>query len=139
MSENKRLGYLLKQAQQALRAQMDKALSKYNTTLPQYAALSALEINAGISNADLARACFVTPQTMIRIIQNLEEEGLIKKTEHPSHGRVIILELTRKGHDLLKKCHSVADDSHHLMTKGISSKEQSLLENLLGRICQNLE
>jgi DNA-binding MarR family transcriptional regulator len=58
-----RIGYLLKRVQAGLRAEMDEALEAKRLTTPQYAVLSALEREPGISNADLARRSFVTPHT----------------------------------------------------------------------------
>src|SRR3712207_8022525 len=68
-----RVGYELKRAQHALRSEMDGALRGVGLTTPQYAALSVLEGEEGISGALLARRCFVTPQTMNGILVNLED------------------------------------------------------------------
>jgi DNA-binding MarR family transcriptional regulator len=62
----KRLGYALKRAQHALRVSMDEVLRPLGLTTPQYAVLCAIEADPGISNASLARAAFVTAQTMRR-------------------------------------------------------------------------
>ncbi len=43
----KRLGYALKRAQHALRTRMDEALRHLDLTTPQYAALSAIELDPG--------------------------------------------------------------------------------------------
>lgn len=56
---------------------MDEALRSLGLTAPQYAVLSAVELEAGISNARLARAAFVTPQTVQGILANLERQGLL--------------------------------------------------------------
>ena len=47
----KRFGYAIKRAQHALRARMDETLRPLGLTAPQYAVLSAVELDAGISNA----------------------------------------------------------------------------------------
>ena len=65
-------GYILKRTQLALRGAMDDALVTVNLTTPQYAALSELSEEQGLSNAELARRCFVTPQTMHQILRGLE-------------------------------------------------------------------
>jgi DNA-binding MarR family transcriptional regulator len=59
-----RLGYLLKRAQAALHAGMAGALREHGATLAQYAVLTDLDEEPGLSNAGLARRSFVTPQTM---------------------------------------------------------------------------
>lgn len=54
------VGYLLKRTQAALRGAMDKVLREHGLTVPQYATLELLALHPGMSNADLARATFVT-------------------------------------------------------------------------------
>jgi hypothetical protein len=50
-----------------------------------------------ISNADLARAAFVTPQTMQAILVHLERGGLFVRSPHPEHGRIIMTAPTPAG------------------------------------------
>ena len=66
-------GYLLKRAQAALNAAMAGALRGHGATLSQYAVLTALDEEPGLSNAGLARRSFVTPQTMNQVLRELEK------------------------------------------------------------------
>ena len=97
------IGYLIKQAQHALRLQIDKALNDINLTLPQHVALSYIQMHKGISNAELARQAFVTPQTMHRIVTGLEKRDLLGRQTHPQLERVIQLFLTDTGEQLLSE------------------------------------
>lgn len=101
----KRLGYALKRAQQALRVRMDEALRPLALTTPQYAVLCAVEAEAGMSNARLARAAFVTAQTMQGVLANLERDGLLERHPDPTHGRVLRSELTDLGRSVLSQAH----------------------------------
>jgi DNA-binding MarR family transcriptional regulator len=56
-----------------LRVHMDDAICCFGITTPQYAVLSQLQSQPGISNSALARASFVTAQTMHGIVCNLEK------------------------------------------------------------------
>jgi DNA-binding MarR family transcriptional regulator len=67
----RRLGYALKRAQHMLRLRMDEELRPLSLTTPQYAVLCAIDAEAGISNARLARAAFVTAQTMQGVLSNM--------------------------------------------------------------------
>src|ERR1700734_1243003 len=91
------VGYNLKITQHRLRQRLDAELARLGVTAPQNAALLAVAGNPRISNAELARAAFVTPQTMQAILVNLERAGLIARSPHPLHGRVIMTELTEAG------------------------------------------
>ncbi|MCB0010217.1 MAG: MarR family transcriptional regulator, partial [Anaerolineales bacterium] len=77
------IGYLIKRAQHALRLTIDNALAALGLTLPQYIALVHIQNEAGISNAELARRAFVTPQTMHRVVTGLAERGLLAIESHP--------------------------------------------------------
>jgi hypothetical protein len=83
----RRLGYALERAQHALRVSTDEALRPLALTTPQYSVLCAVEAEPGLSNARLARAAFVTAQTMQAILANLERDGLLVRCPDPAHGR----------------------------------------------------
>ena len=92
-----RSGYLLRQAWQAFRGAMETALRAHGLTGAQYAVLSVLARDPGMSGADLARACNTTPQAMNGVLATLEREGLIERHPHPTHGRILQVTLTREG------------------------------------------
>jgi len=58
------VGYVLKKAATALRAAMDNALRPLDLTVPQYSCLEVLGQRPGLSGSELARAVFVTRQSM---------------------------------------------------------------------------
>ncbi len=137
MSE--KIGYLVKRAQQIFRIQIDNALRPIHLTTSQYAALNALEETPNASNAALARACFVTPQTMIEINKGLETAGFITRHEHPQHGRIIQTTLTPLGKDKLAAAHSLVNFIDAQMVSNLTEDEQMHLTNLLEKCCENLE
>jgi len=99
------LGYAIKRAQHALRLRMDGDLQALGLTTPQYSVLSAIEANPGISNAQLARQAFVTPQTMQAILAGLERQALLVRTPDATHGRILRSLLTARGAALLAEAH----------------------------------
>ncbi len=101
----KRLGYALKRAQHALRMSMDEVLRPLGLTTPQYAVLCAVEAQPGMSNARLARAAFVSAQTMQGVLTNLERGGLLERRPDATHGRVRPSDLTRHGRRVLADAH----------------------------------
>jgi len=134
----RRLGYALKRAQHALRTRLDEALRPLGLTAPQYAVLSALELEPGLSNAALARAAFVTPQTMQGVLVNLEREGLLVREADPSHGRILRSLLTRRGREVLGEAHEVAGRIEAAMLASLSPQEAERLAALLARCADDL-
>jgi DNA-binding MarR family transcriptional regulator len=127
----RRLGYALKRAQHALRVSMDNVLRPLNLTTPQYAVLCAIEAEPGISSARLARAAFVTAQTMQGVLSNLERDGLLRRSPDPAHGRILRSELTTQGRNLLTRAHAAVRTVEDKMVS-------SLGEQLAARMAASL-
>ena len=126
-----RIGYELKRAQHALRLGMDEELRGLGVTTPQYAAMSVLAEEPGLSNAQLACRSFVTPQTMNQILGRLEALGLVERLEHPEHGRVLQAYLTEGGDQLRRECTRLVIAVEERMVSGLSEEERRrLLEAL---------
>jgi DNA-binding MarR family transcriptional regulator len=132
------VGYLLKRAQHALRTEMDRALNLYGLTTPQYVVLAALESYPGISSAELARRCFVTPQTMFRIVAGLTKRGLVRRKEFPTHGRTLPADLTPEGWSKLRACHSRATEVERRMLAPLSREQRRVLARLLQECAEAL-
>jgi DNA-binding MarR family transcriptional regulator len=133
------IGYNLKITQHRLRQRLDAELARFGITAPQNAALLAVASNPRISNAELARAAFVTPQTMQAILVNLERGGLIVRSPHPEHGRVIMTELTTVGQKAVADGAKAADAVEKQMLSMLSTEEARLLCELLKRCTAALD
>lgn len=126
-----RVGYQMKRAEHALRLEMDGALRALGMTTPQYAALSVLGEEPGLSGAALARRCFVTPQTMNVVLVKLEGTGLVERRPHPEHGRVLRAYLTQRGAELVVEAHRIVEGIEERMLGGLAKDERAqLLEAL---------
>lgn len=133
------IGYNLKITQHRLRQRLDAELGRVGITAPQNAVLLAVAGNPRISNAELARAAFVTPQTMQAILVNLDRAGLIARSPHPEHGRVIMTELTAAGQQAVLDGAKAADAVERQMLSRLSSDEARLLCELLKRCAAALD
>lgn len=112
-------GYLLKRAQAGLHDAMAAVLARHDLTVAQYAVLAAVADEPGLSNADLARKSFVTPQTMNHLLRDLEDTGLVARSQHPRHGRVLQTRATTAG---LRAAEAATDD--------VNGVEQRMLSGL---------
>jgi DNA-binding MarR family transcriptional regulator len=132
------IGFALKQAQQALRARLDSGLRDLGLTTPQYAVLTFLDIEAGASNAALARRAFVTPQTMQAILVALERSGFIARTPHPEHGRVQTTELTPSGRRALVAASEIVADAEASLRDAAAPLDPQTVTALLLRLANAL-
>ena len=133
------VGYNLKIAQHRLRQRLDAELAPFGITAPQNAVLLAVAGNPQISNAELARAAFVTPQTMQAILVNLERGGLIVRRPHPGHGRVLMTELTKAGREVVAEGATASDVVERQMLSLLSAEEAKILCELLKRCAAALD
>lgn len=133
------LGYHLKRAQHAFRTRIDEVLRPLGLTAPQFAAMSAVEAVAGISNAELARAAFVTPQTMQGILVNLERAGFLTRTAHPEHGRILCNALTRKGLRVLGQARLRVKQIERLLAHAVGVENTARFVDMLIRCADKLE
>ncbi|HTN14011.1 MAG TPA: MarR family transcriptional regulator [Sphingomonadaceae bacterium] len=132
------IGYLLKFTQNRLRLRLEAELAGTGVSPSQNAVLLAIAENPRISNAALARAAFVTPQSMQGMLVTLEREGLITRTPHPEHGRIIMTELTDAGKRAAQAGTIAAEIVEREMLAGLSAGEASMLRELLQRCADAL-
>jgi len=133
------IGYSLKIAQHRLRQRLEAELSGTGVSAAQNAVLLAIGDNPRISNAALARAAFVTPQSMQGMLVTLERDGLILRTPHPEHGRIIMTDLTEKGRKTAQAGMIAAESVERQMLAGLTKDEAKMLGELLQRCAQALE
>ncbi|WP_423460417.1 MarR family winged helix-turn-helix transcriptional regulator [Ottowia sp. VDI28] len=127
----RRFGGALKLAQHALRTRLDEALRPIGLTTPQCAVLSALEQEPGLSNAALARAAFVTPQTMQSILANMERNGLLTRESDPDHGRILRSLITARGRKALLQAHAAILDVETVVISAVGEREAERLTSVL--------
>ncbi len=138
MSFDERLGSHLKRVEQELTAAKTAAVKPAGLTAPQYAALFVLDEQPGISAAELARRCLVTPQTMTTILRNLEAAGLVERTPHPLHKHVIETRPTPAGRKALDQADKRATSVERRLAAAFSQDELQTLRALLGRVSETL-
>src|SRR2546430_11496733 len=87
----------LRQTQHAVRTLLDGELAASGLTTPQYTVLAAVERDRELSASDLAREFGMTAQTVNVLVRALEACGLVRRTRHPDHGRILLASLTPSG------------------------------------------
>ena len=136
--EDGHIGYLLRQANTAFRIQMERALSDYGVTPPQFAVMTMLVAYPGISNADIARLSMLTPQTVSVIVGNLERAGWIMRTPHEVHGRIQQIAVTEDGRNVLAKCKKRVQVLEDALVDGLKKEEELVVKRWLASIAANV-
>jgi DNA-binding MarR family transcriptional regulator len=139
VNEHATIGYLVKEAQSLLRVRMEEALKPLGLTVSHYSCLFRLQREPGISASDLARATFVTRQSMNDMLQTLLDRGLVERATVAATGRALPVTLTAAGAAVLEQSQSAVDAIEARMLSALSSTEASALARSLASCATALE
>jgi DNA-binding MarR family transcriptional regulator len=118
---------------------MEAALRAHGLTGAQYAVLSVLARDPGMSGADLARACNTTPQAMNGVLATLERDGLVERQPHPTHGRILQVTLTREGERRLEATTPIVRALEDAIEKDLAPDQIAAVKGWLVASAQRLE
>jgi DNA-binding MarR family transcriptional regulator len=110
---------------------MDDALRSTEHTLPQQAVMATLARLSGVSNAELARAAFVSPQSMGEILQSLEVKGWVTRSPSPTNARVLRARLTTAGQRAMASAGAELAKVESRLTGALSVSEERELRSVL--------
>ena len=134
-----RISYVVARLERAIRAAVNERVRPHGLTTLQYTTLSVLGARGQpLSNAQLARRAYMTPQSMIEVIDALERKGLIRRDPHPSHRRVFPATMTAKGRRVLTACDAAVEEMEEEMLAGLSSEDRESLVAWLKRCVRAL-
>lgn len=135
-----RLPYLLRRVNSALSQRLDEDLREFDMTQSQLSALAILALASpdGLSGATLSVRSGVTPQSMSAAIAGLVERGLVERSPHPSHGRILECRITRSGAEVLERIQRTTHDSGRY-DAGLSATQQEQLRALLTDMMRHLD
>jgi DNA-binding MarR family transcriptional regulator len=73
----------------------------------------------------------VSPQSANEVLLAVERKGLVVRSAHPAHGRILQTRLTAKGRRVLASCDERVADVETRMVVGLSSTQQQALRRAL--------
>jgi DNA-binding MarR family transcriptional regulator len=96
----KRLGYLLKHAQQEMHTLTDAALASYDINGRELGVLTVLAGQEPASQQEAAQRLGIDRTTMVAILDTLEARGLVSRHPSATDRRRNVVELTAKGEEV---------------------------------------
>lgn len=124
---------LLRTLSQALRVRLDEALAPIGHTLAQQAVMANLVRTPRATNAELARAAFVAPQSMAEILQSLERAGFVRRAPAPDNARQLRTTLTPAGERAVAKAGAELAQVEAKLTSDLDATERRQFVSLLQR------
>ncbi|MBT2230034.1 MarR family winged helix-turn-helix transcriptional regulator [Nonomuraea sp. NEAU-A123] len=135
---DERIGYLVKQVQQAFRRACEEQLRSVGLSMSQYAVLRALADAPGAPAAELARRTFVTRQSLRDVLTGLKEAGLASVAAQPSAGRALPVTLTDSGRLMLDQAERIVMEVESRMLITLPPGDVRQLATLLTTCAENL-
>jgi DNA-binding MarR family transcriptional regulator len=135
---HRRTGFMIRIVQlQIFQAFFDN-FSARGLTTGSYSALLAIRGNPGIQQGVLADCLLIKRSNMTKLINSLEERGLVERRGSANDKRAVDLNLTAQGHAFLAQVYDEVVRHDLEMTRALSDAERKTLLEFLARISDDL-
>jgi DNA-binding MarR family transcriptional regulator len=121
----------------ALRKAFDRRAVGLGVTRAQWKVLFRLTRQPGMRQIELADMLDIEPITLSRIVDRLEEAGLVERVADPADRRAWRLHVTTKAQPLVEKLRALADGMIAQAFAGIDPKHIEITREVLGRVREN--
>lgn len=129
----------MKRIMNQFRVHLDEQLRPQGLTTAQMQVLFAVRNSPGSSGAQIARSCYITPQTTQALLKHLERSGFIVRGKDAVNDRIVTASITPKGERLAEAVEKNSRGLQRKLWEGISDREMSSLSDLLDRCLRNLD
>jgi DNA-binding MarR family transcriptional regulator len=121
------------------KARLDDELRSHNVTTAQLRFLTEVKERPGSSGAQMARACYVTPQSAQAMMVRAVKNGWVVRGKNAENDRLVTARLTAAGERLLAYADGVLGRLELEVWDGIGRSEVQAMNELLERGLANLE
>ncbi len=121
----------------ALRKAFDRLAVGLGVTRAQWKVLFRLTRNPGLRQVELADMLDLEPITLCRIVDRLEEAGLVERTRDPEDRRAWRLHITARAQPLVEKLKAVGAELIDQAFAGIDPKDIEITRRVLARAREN--
>ena len=122
----------------ALRRAFDRRAVTLGVTRAQWKVLFRVSRTPGLRQVELADMLDVEPITLSRIVDRLQEAGLVERVADPADRRAWRLQLTDKAQPLIAKLRKLAEVLVDEAFAGLDAGEVATLRSSLQKIRENL-
>ena len=121
----------------ALRKACDRLAVGLGVTRAQWKVLFKLTRSPGLRQVELADMLDLEPITLCRIVDRLEEAGLVERTRDPDDRRAWRLQVTAKAQPLVDKLQAVGAKLVDQAFSGIDPQDIEITRQVLARVREN--
>lgn len=133
------VGYLIAQLRARLVSALDAESAPHDITAAQWSTLMSIGSGHGRTAAELCRRTSCDTGSMTRMLDRLEEKGLIQRIRSTEDRRAVNIAFTAAGAELFPKLPAIAIRVLNRHLRGFRRDELDQLKNLLRRMLANAE
>ena len=136
--QNNKIAILIKKLDLKFDKIANPVLISYGFTVTQFKIIKYLYDNDDVIAMDLQKEFSLTNPTITGIINNMENNGWIRRVKNPLDSRSKIIKLTKKALDLKDEMYGIGDNFEKQFTCMLGKKEKDDLLKLLNKIDASL-
>lgn len=136
--EHASIGLLLIDTGRLLRKRFEQNVRGTGLTRAQWQVLKEIYVQEGLNQGALAELLEVEPITVGRLVDRLEQAGLIERRPHPTDRRAWSLYLLPAAHPLLETLKGIAAETRAELLQGMSDAEIDEAMRLFAKMKDNL-
>jgi DNA-binding MarR family transcriptional regulator len=118
----------------AVRKAFGRRAASVGVTGAQWKVMLKLTLRPGLRQTELADMLDIEPITLSRIIDRLEEAGLVERSADPTDRRAWRLHVTAKARPVVEKLQAIADEMTAEAFAGIPRKDVDTVRRVLAQV-----
>jgi DNA-binding MarR family transcriptional regulator len=138
MTDPQELARLMAEFGKAYTRRIFSEVGRAGTTPARARLLMALQCPTGAQMSEVGARLGVTPRNVTKLVDGLEEEGLLKREPHPHDRRVTLLRLTDKGRQVSHQSMGANWATAAQLYERLSAAERRDLARILRKLLDGL-
>jgi DNA-binding MarR family transcriptional regulator len=128
------VGFILRRVHQRATDTFNTVMAGFDITPRQFAAMAKLHDLGPTSQNQLGRLVAMDPATMFGVAGRLSKRGLIRQDTAPNDARLVILELTDAGRELIEAMKAHGLDVSRRTLQPLTARESETFLRLLAKM-----
>lgn len=133
------LPYLLNRAGARIATAFSEEVRPLGATLQIWRVLAALHEQDGRRMGDLSNTTSIEVSTLTRLVDNMEQKGLVARRRARADARVVLLHATPAGRRLTRRILPIAERYEAVALAGFDAGEAESLKAALRRLYANMD
>ena len=117
---------------------LERSLRRHKLSIANWRIMSVLNFNSSATVSELSDYAMIEQSTLSRMLQRMENDGLLQINKSNKDARVRKIELTDKGHNKLSTVRSIVFEHIDRILKDISEDQKRALLSIIFKLQANI-